>query len=347
MRKIIKGVGLLLAAAVVAAVAFLGVATVSEYRPSATQTLNLRGSPKSGAPTAGAEITLLSFNIGYGGLGRQQDFFMDGGAMVRPEDRAQVEANLDGIVAFLQTNPADAYLLQEVDSDSKRSYGIDQVTRLGDVLGGQTAYAMNFHSIYTPYPWPPIGKVTSGLVTDTAFPADSAERVALTVPFKWPVRLFNLKRCLLVTRVPLEGTGKTLVLVNLHLEAYEAGEGRAAQMAELVKLLQNEYAQGHYVIAGGDFNQSLPGVAFPEVSTAWAPGAFDRSAFPSGWTVANDAAVPTSRLNDAPWDGSNQLFGIDGFIASPNVEVVEVKTLDLDFEFSDHNPVRLRAVLKE
>ncbi|MDR2348861.1 MAG: hypothetical protein LBD90_09685, partial [Bifidobacteriaceae bacterium] len=347
MRKILKGVALLIAAVVAAAVVFFGVATVTEYRPRATENLDLRGAPTSGAPTPGAELSLLTFNIGYGGLGREQDFFMDGGEMVRPGDKAAVEANMDGIVRFLQANPADVYMLQEVDSDSQRSFGMDQVTRLRDVLGGQAAYALNFKSIFTPYPWPPIGKVTSGLVTDTGFPAATAERVALPVPFKWPVRLFNLKRCLLVTRAPLEGTGQRLVLVNLHLEAYESGQGRAAQMDALVKLLQEEYAKGNYVIAGGDFNQTLPGVAFPAVSDAWVPGTFDAAAFPAGWTVANDAAAPTSRLNDAPWDGDNQLFGIDGFITSPNVEVVEVETMDQDFEFADHNPVRLRVVWTE
>jgi hypothetical protein len=138
-----------------------------------------------------------------------------------------------------------------------------------------------------------------------------------------------------------------LILVNLHLEAYESGEGRAAQMDALAKLLQDEYAKGNYVIAGGDFNQTLPGADFPDVSADWDPGVFDPGAFPAGWTVANDAAVSTSRLNDRPWDGDNELYVIDGFITSPNVEVLEVKTLDQDFEFADHNPVRLRAVLKD
>jgi endonuclease/exonuclease/phosphatase family metal-dependent hydrolase len=290
---------------------------------------------------------LISFNVGYGGLGQGQDFFMDGGDMVRPGDKADVETNLDGIVQFLKGTPADVYLLQEVDSDSHRSYGIDEVTRIRDALEGQSSYAMNFKSMFTPYPWPPIGEVTSGLVTDTSFPAARAERVALPVPFKWPVRMFNLKRCLLVTHIPLEGTSKQLTLVNLHLEAYESGEGREAQMAQLVELLEDEYAAGNYVIAGGDFNQSLPGVEFPKVNDTWEPGVFDAATLPTGWTVANDPAAPTSRLNDAPWDGENQLFGIDGFIASPNVELTEVATLDQNFEFADHNPVRVKATLKE
>jgi endonuclease/exonuclease/phosphatase family metal-dependent hydrolase len=346
MRKFLKVLAWLVATLTTLAIVFFGVATATEYRPKATETLDLRGEPTAGPLQAGQEIKLLSFNLGYGGLGRDQDFFMDGGQMVRPEERSAVETNLDGIAATLKDHPADAYLFQEVDSDSHRSYGVDQVTRLLDLLGGQSAYALNFKSIFTPYPWPPIGKVNSGLVTLSSWEVASAQRVALPVPFRWPVRMFNLKRCLLVERIPVEGD-RELVLVNLHLEAYSEDSGREDQMKVLVKLLQAEYAKGNYVIAGGDFNQTFPGVAFPEVNRNWVPGQFDATAFPAGWHIAHDAATPTSRLNDAPWDGKNQLYGIDGYVTSPNVEVVEVKTLDQDFEFSDHNPVLLRAALKE
>ncbi|MDR1633667.1 MAG: hypothetical protein LBS27_01820 [Bifidobacteriaceae bacterium] len=345
MRRALKVIGTLVLVLVLAGVGFFAVATVTEYRPKATETITIEGQATLPALTPGAELTLLSFNIGYGGLGKGQDFFMDGGAMVRPGDRPVVQANLDGIVAELQGHPADVYFLQEVDADSRRSYGIDEVALLGEVLGGTAAYARNFKSMFTPYPWPPIGQVDSGLVTVTGLAAASASRVSLPVPFSWPVRMFNLKRCLLVERVPVEG-GKDLVLVNLHLEAYEDGAGRAEQMNDLVKLLQDEYAKGNYVIAGGDFNQTFPGVQYPKVSDNWVPGDFDASVFAPGWTVAHDAATPTSRLNDAPWDGDNQLFGIDGFITSPNVEVKTVQTVDADFEFADHNPVKLTAALK-
>lgn len=46
--------------------------------------------------------------------------------------------------------------------------------------------------------------------------------------------------------------------MNLHLEAYDDGEGKEAQTAMLLQILQEEYVKGNYVIAGGDFNQSFP-----------------------------------------------------------------------------------------
>jgi endonuclease/exonuclease/phosphatase family metal-dependent hydrolase len=267
--------------------------------------------------------------------------------MVQPESADYVERYLAGILQVLEDNPAEIYLLQEVDTDSKRSFGIDEAERITEAIEGQSAFAFNFKSPYTPYPWPTIGKVNSGLMSISTLAVTQPQRIALPVPFKWPVKLFNLKRCLLVERVPVDGGGY-LVIVNVHLEAYSDAAGRQAQMDQLVELAHKEYRHGNYVIIGGDFNQTLPGFDFPLVSTNWEPGEFDAEALGEGWTVATDPSVPTSRLNDKPYSGSwddTQLLGIDGFILSPNLELLEVRGIDQEFAYSDHNPVYLKAKL--
>ena len=77
------------------------------------------------------------------------------------------------------------------------------------------------------------------------------------------------------------------------------------------------------------------------------PGIFDTSLLQKGWQIAVDSSVPTCRLFNKPYDGkSNTLYVIDGFLLSPNIELTSVETLELDFEFSDHNPVRVTAKLK-
>ena len=43
------------------------------------------------------------------------------------------------------------------------------------------------------------------------------------------------------------------MVFNLHLEAYDNGEGKIAQSKKLADVLSQEYAKGNYVIAGGDF----------------------------------------------------------------------------------------------
>ena len=57
------------------------------------------------------------------------------------------------------------------------------------------------------------------------------------------------------------------------------------------------------------------------------------------------SSAPTCRLLDQPYNENCQLYVIDGFILSPNVELREIKTVDLGFEYSDHNPVRIAVTL--
>ena len=142
-----------------------------------------------------------------------------------------------------------------------------------------------------------------------------------------------------------------LVVVNLHLEAYDDGEGKAAQTAMLFQILEEEYARGNYVIAGGDFNQTFPGTLekWPiGEGDVWAPVVLEAESLPEGWSYVYDDSSPTCRLLDAPYDsGTSQHYVLDGFIVSPNVEVLSVQTQDLGFKYSDHNPVVMEIGFKE
>ena len=244
--------------------------------------------------------------------------------------------------------------LQEVDINSARSYGTDERTILRDVLpGASDSFAYNFNTLFVPYPLPPMGHVESGLYTLSAAAPRISERISLPVPFSWPIRLFNLKRCLLVSRFPVAGTDKELVLINLHLEAYDSGEGKEAQTKQLVSLMQDEYAKGNYVIAGGDFNQRFTNIdqsAYPVYDGMWQPGVIDASSFGSGFTLLMDNAFPTCRSLDRAYAGAEkegfQFYLIDGFIVSSNVKAESVETLDYGFVCSDHNPVRMTFILE-
>ena len=276
---------------------------------------------------------------------------MDGGKMTRPESLADVEKNAKGILSALNLRKADIYLLQEVDLNSYRSHGMNQgeYFRRGLGYAFSTAFAYNYKCPFVPIPLPPMGKMEAGIATLTShLMGEDAERISLPCPFSWPVSAANLKRCLLVTRIDVEGTDKQLVLVNLHLEAYDDGEGKIAQTKLLMQILQEEYEKGNFVIAGGDFNQTFPGGldAFPIKDTdKWMPGVLDSEMLPEGWQFACDSTTPTCRLLDQPYNEACQLYLIDGFILSPNVQLDGVQTVDLGFEYSDHNPVRLNVTL--
>lgn len=366
--------GILFGMVLLAAAALFVTLTVTEYRPEAQEPIPLHYIAQKGSETAPesswvvgfsfegealdkANFSILSWNTGYCGLGAEGDFFMDGGEQVRPASETLIQKNLDGIRALIAEQDADFVFLQEVDSGSKRSYDVDEYAVLLDdacKAGCTGAYALNFSCKYVPYPWPPIGKVHSGLMTTSRYAVSDATRISLPCPFSWPVSMVNLKRCLLVTRVPIAGSEKELVLVNLHLEAYDGGEGKLAQSKQLHELLAAEYEAGNYVVAGGDWNQVFPNTesAWPNThKELWSPDYLDESELAEGWHYVWDDAVPSCRLLNQPYDpadtANTQYYVIDGFLVSPNLVVERVETLDADFAFSDHNPVRLTLTLGE
>ncbi|MDR1046435.1 MAG: endonuclease/exonuclease/phosphatase family protein, partial [Treponema sp.] len=136
-------------------------------------------------------------------------------------------------------------------------------------------------------------------------------------------------------------------------EAYDDTGGREAQTRVLIDFLEEEYAKGNYCIAGGDFNQSFPGVdmeRFPiRDKDYFVPGLLSQGLLKSGWSFASDTETPSCRLLNKPYSGKaedTQYYFIDGFILSPNIILRSVKTLDLEFRNSDHNPVELEVGLK-
>ncbi|MGI5977519.1 MAG: endonuclease/exonuclease/phosphatase family protein [Candidatus Limivicinus sp.] len=334
-------------------IAFAGLITwlsIEEYKPAPVEDIEISACPDSINPKAGEGINILSWNIGYAGLGEGSDFFMDGGKDSQSADEATVNKYLDGIEDTIDGVSPDITMLQEVDLDSKRTYGINEAERLSD---GNSVHALNYSCPFVPIPMPPMGKINSGVFTTTAYEIKGAQRVALPCPFSWPVSTANLKRCLLVSYLPVEGSDSQLVIVNLHLEAYDDGEGKLAQTRMLREFIAGEYEKGNYVIAGGDFNQTFPGSMedYPIIQDDyWVPGVLDDSFLPEGWEFAYSLEEPTCRLLNHPYDSeneeNNQFYVLDGFIISPNVELNSVENINVHFKNSDHNPVLINVTLK-
>jgi hypothetical protein len=317
---------------------FLLWVNAGEYRPDDRETVEVSGNPPV-RPVFNHPLELYSWNIGYASLDASQDFFLAGGRGVRPPADSNVEANIWAIQAFLSGNAPDSVFLQEVDRGSNRSYGVDEAGYFSGTWKGSSAYAVNYRCVFVPFPlFRFTGRVESGLLTLNSYGA-AAERVALPEPFGWPERLFRLKHCLLVERVPLQDSEAQLVLVNVYLDG-------VSLTARLAAFCRAEYERGNYVVAGGTFNQNFPGLeaAFPPRAGRAAPPPLDRALFGEEWTFAADPSVPSSRLLDRPYEKGatdNQFFLMDGFILSPNVTLISAETVDLDFRNSDHNPVKL------
>ena len=337
----------------IAAALLLAILTVTEYKPADGELLDVQGSA-SKVLREGDSLTVMTWNVGYGALGDNADFFMDGGSMVYSSSRERVEENLNAIGDRIDAVAPDVLLLQEVDQHSWRSRRVDEPAYFtGRMPDYDSVFAYNYKVAFVPYPIPPMGRVESGLQLFSAYPIRYAERLQLPISFKWPVSLANLKRGLCVSRIPLEGSSRELVIIDLHLEAYDEGDGKAAQTKMLKDVLEEERSKGNYVIAGGDFNQIFSDYddgTYAVHEGMWVPGRIETSDFGSAWQFLMDSSVPSCRSLDAVYEGADkenwQYYLIDGFIVSDNVKVDSLQTQDLDFVNSDHDPVVLKVTLQ-
>lgn len=336
---------------------FLVFLTVTEYRPEAVEAVEVVNNPTA-TLEPGAQLSFMTFNIGYAGLGAGEDFVLDGGKSGRPASRSVVEDYFAGIVEVMDGYPSDFYLMQEVDLRARRSYNFDQVSAMHAHLGNDfhSAFALNFKAAFVPFPvslTDHIGHVESGMQTLGIFATDQATRYQFPGAFAWPLRVANLKRAMLVTEYPIAGSDAKLIVANLHMSAYDGdGSLRAQEMAFLREFLIEMAAEGHYVVIGGDFNQTFPGAdRFPPRFDYYIAPVIEDDFLPEGFSFVFDASTPTCRLLNQPYDPNDlegtQYYIIDGFIVSSNIQVDLVETVDHSFAYSDHNPVVMQVTLLE
>jgi endonuclease/exonuclease/phosphatase family metal-dependent hydrolase len=342
MRKIIKYTVLLVGTLFLFFVFFLVYSTLKEFRP---QKIIIK------SEQANAEIltdtstySLLTWNIGYAGLGAGMDFFYDGGKRTR-DSKSNTELNLKKIGEFLKSNDTlDFIFLQEVDLSSKRSYLINEKKYFDALLPEYLGYTgINYKVGFVPVPISsPMGSVKSGIVTYSLHPPAKVTRIAYPGSFPWPKRLFVLKRCFLECRFSLP-ENKEFVLINTHNSAFDNGLLRAQESDALQTYVKQEYKKGNYVLIGGDWNQT------PEGFVPQFPEPFDTNSlvflpkdFLPGWKISCVSDKPSNRNLKKTYNPQETLTSvIDFYIASPNIEITVIKLIDLKFQYSDHQPILL------
>ncbi len=333
---------------VLAFVLFLSYAMIDDYRPGEVESQQVFSDPDIIRDSSA--LSLLIWNIGYAGLDASMDFFYDGGKQMRPS-REGVRRNMDGILKTLSPyRDFDFVLLQEVDKNSRRSYHLEEFQLIQDGFPGYHAFfGKNYDVSFVPLPLKePMGKVESGLMTLSRHKPNRVERRSFPGNYAWPMKLFMLDRCFLVSRFSLANR-KELVVINTHNSAYDDGSLRAAQMEYLRAYLLAEYAEGNYVIVGGDWNQTpygvvpeLPGHLFDTENLTYVEKDYPGP----DWIWAFDPSQPTNRRVKTPYDPEHTATTIiDCYLLSPNFKRVEVRTKDVDFEFSDHQPVEMHVKL--
>ncbi len=344
MEEVLKVIGAILLAGVVAFAGLVGYLTATDYNPPEVVKLAVEGQALEEAPS---KLSILTWNIGYAGLGKNMDFFFDGGEHVR-DTKENTIRNLENISKFLEKmkGKVDIFLIQEIDTDSDRTYRINEYERLKEVLNGyMSTFAFNYHVDFVPVPYTdPMGRVRSGLAVFSKYRLYDPVRIALPGQYPWPKNTAMLDRCMIKTYIPAPD-GKKWVIYNTHNSAYdEGGKLRKMQLMFIKEDALKEYKKGNYVVIGGDWNSILdddlhfkytekPEEFYVPLPKDW---------LPEGWKFYYDKNVPTNRSVRAPYKkGETFVTIIDGFLVSPNVIVFQVKGIDLDFENSDHNPVMI------
>lgn len=302
----------------------------------------------------GEQLTLMTYNVGFGAYSDDYSFFMDGGEYARAYSPEAVKDNIGGAIESIKGADPDFVLLQEVDIDGTRSFHIDQTLIFSEELEDYDSIsAVNYNSPYYLYPlYEPIGKNKSGTMTFSRYNIAKSWRRQLPVEDSL-YKYLDLDRAYTVTRVATE-SGKMITLYNVHLSAYTSDETIAdEQMKMLMEDMKKEYDNGRYAIAAGDFNKDLLGDSSKyfertEGEYTWAQP-IKTELIPEDLKLYAATNAPSCRSADSPYrgDGTDFVLTVDGMIASANVTVVASETLDLGFKNSDHNPVKYEIILGE
>ncbi|MCX8209647.1 MAG: endonuclease/exonuclease/phosphatase family metal-dependent hydrolase [Neolewinella sp.] len=363
LRKLLKYLGYLVLLFVLYIVGFLIFGTLTDWQPEGTEALQESNGQMAAEPVIKDSIvSLMTWNVGYGGIGDKDFFFYNQAAgfwWTKPgtvrTSQERVKSNVVGQEITLKGNVADIYLLQEVDTAARRSHYMNQLAVARDARPDYAAhFAANFKSKRVPLPlfqpWDHYGYVVGGLVSLSRYQPTSAERIQLPGEYGWPTKTFQLDRCALRQTIPVKG-GKELVVYNVHFSAYDVdGSIRGQQMAKMKELIMEDYAAGRYVAVGADWNQTPPGFDWfrmnPTVRTTQLPFAIGFEFMPTGWQYAFDPSVASNRSSAAPYDRFKaRRKVIDFFLLSPNLRVKEVRGIEQEFRYSDHQPVYVEVEL--
>jgi endonuclease/exonuclease/phosphatase family metal-dependent hydrolase len=325
---------------------FLGYIIITDYRPEEIEASEIVND--NNVSITGDTFTVTTFNIGYCGLDKDQDFFMDGGTMSRSSSEEKTLENLQKVMDFISITNSDFYFLQEVDVSSTRSYNVNQLQTITDeFVDYSSTFSYNFKTNWVPIPiMHPHGKAYSGLLTLSKYSVDESLRYALPGMEPIPNRYFELDRSIMENIYSFEN-GKKLYMINIHLSAYDKGGTiRAEQVQFIINHITEIYNNGeNYIIFGGDWNHLLDNDLYTDDLPEWV-ALLPETLFDSGFSLAYDSSVNTVRSNETVYiAGQSFETVIDGFLVSPNIQINYVEGHDLKFDFSDHNPVSINFTL--
>ncbi len=272
-------------------------------------------------------FSIVTYNIGYlSGMTNNK-------AVEKP--KSLFDDNLQTVIRETQKTNPDIIAFQEIDYDASRSYNVNQEAEIADLGYNYRARTINWDERYLPFPYWPIsmhfGKVVSGQSIISKYPLKGQQRIVLQRVADAPFHrdAFYLDRLAQVVKVILNG--KEVVLINIHLEAFEK-ETRIIQFEEVIALF-NKYKSNYPTILLGDFN-----------SRARDENAIINKMFQME-NIGNAAFDKMSIENT--FDTKSPFERIDYIFYTENsIEYVSGKVLNEFGEASDHLPVFMEFKLK-
>ena len=271
--------------------------------------------------------SIVTYNIGYlSGMTNNK-------AIDKP--KSLFDKNLKKVKNLFSSLNADIIAFQEIDYASARSYKVNQQNEIAKLGYNYIAKAVNWDETYVPFPyWPPsmhFGKMLSGQSIISKFPLEDHKRIVLKRVEDSPFYrdAFYLERLAQVVKTKIEN--KTIVLINVHLEAFDKPT-RINQFKYVLKLFK-KYSKEHPTILLGDFNSEARDkdaiiqrlLNMPQVGNA----AFNKN------TIINtfDTKDPYKRIDYI-------------FYTKNSIEYINGKVLTEFGEASDHLPVYMQFRLK-
>lgn len=207
-------------------------------------------------PASVDTLKVVTWNIKFGGGGI--DFWFDCWGDRVLMTQAEVEANMDRVVAEIEALDPDILLLQEVDVSSKRSAYVDQLQYILDRTDlNYGVYASMWQAQVVPSDG--IGRINTGNAILSRWPLADAKRIALALRTDQDAltTYFYLRRNLLKARVELPGQNKFYALA-IHTAAFSQDGTKKKHIDRFKDELDAIDSAGGWFVAGGDLNTIPP-----------------------------------------------------------------------------------------
>ena len=188
-------------------------------------------------PTAGRQISVTTWNVGYGALGDGADFMADGGEHLRALDADEVAQAVQEIGIQAGNFDAQFLLFQELANGSVLTRNASVQSEIDQNLTKHSAVYWEDLGVIAPRPY----NISHGMGVYARTGSGIAH--AYELPQEPGYFFLTVKRyyAAIVTEVPIEGTDHKWVLMNVHLSAFDDGaDVRRAQVQAVFDFAKGE-----------------------------------------------------------------------------------------------------------